>query len=43
MWPHMGAGFDGNNTVSDLFGGSIFGHSLGALRDGVLGEFTGEE
>ena len=29
--------------MSNLFGGGVFGDGLGALRDGVLGQFTGEE
>ena len=28
---------------SNLLGGSVFGDSLGTFRDGVLGQFTGEE
>ena len=29
--------------ASNLLGAGVLGHSLGALRDGVLGQFTGEK
>ena len=41
--PIEGPVLKGKITVSDLLGGSIFGNSLGALRDGVLGKFSWEE
>ena len=33
----------GATTASDLLGAGVLGDSLGALRDGVLGELTREE
>merc|ERR1711949_144615 len=30
-------------VIEDLLGAGVLGDSLGALRDGVLGELTGEE
>ena len=32
-----------NCLASNLLGGGVLGHSLGALRHGVLGQFTGQE
>ena len=32
-----------NSERTNLLGGGVLGDSLGALRDGVLGQFTGEE
>ena len=32
-----------NCKLSNLLGAGVLGDGLGALRDGVLGQFTGEE
>ena len=32
-----------DRCFADLLGAGVLGDSLGALRDGVLGELTGEE
>ena len=33
----------GGNKLGCLFGGGVLGDSLGTLRDGVLGQFTGQQ
>ena len=32
-----------NRVFFDLLGGGVFGYSLGSFRDGVFGQFSGEE
>ena len=43
MAPKGADGCLGYDLTKCLLGGGVFGDGLGALRDGVLGEFTGEE